>query len=102
MLLTLQSEHHLLNEVIDIEKFQLYVGVVYLNGQAIGDVVAKSGHRSVIVRTAPLSEEVRETIHQDFSAGLAGVVEEKLFSGLLALAVRVAGIAAYKGSLNRA
>lgn len=102
VLAALQGENHLVDQVVDVEQFELDGGVVDPDGQPVGDVVAEGGHGGVVVGPAPLAEEVRETVDQNSGAGLAGIVEEELLAGLLALAVGVAGVAADEGGLDGA
>lgn len=101
VLLALQREYHLVDKVVDIEKFEFNRRVVDLNGQVVGNVVAECRNGRVVVRAAPFAEEVREAIHKNLSAGLGGVVEEQFLACLFALAVGVSGIAAYQCCLNR-
>lgn len=76
MLLTLQREYHLVDEVVDIEKFEFNRRVVDLDGQVVGNVVAECRNCRVVVRAAPFAEKVREAVYKNLSAGLGGVVEE--------------------------
>ena len=66
----------------------------------MGDVVAKGGHRTVVVRTAPLAVEVGEAVHQHPSSGLLRVLEEQLLTGPLAPAVLAVAEAAGEGGLD--
>ena len=56
--------YHLVHEVVDVQQLQLHRGVVDLDRKAVGQVVAEGGYRRVVVRTAPLAEEVREPVDQ--------------------------------------
>ena len=102
VLLTLQGGNHLIYKVVDVEELELYRGVVDLDRQVVGNVVAEGSYGRVVVRAAPFAEEVGEAVYQHLSAGFFGVIEEKLLAGLLALAVGVPGIAADEGCLDGA
>jgi len=102
MLAALQRKYHLVDEVVDVEQLEFDRRVADMNRKSIGNVVAESGYGRVIVGTAPLTEEVRETVYKYFRAGFRSIVEEKFFSGLLAFAVWMPGIATYQSSLNGA
>ena len=90
---------HLVHEVVDVQQLQLHGGVVHLDGEAVRDIVAECGHGGVVVRTAPLAEEVREAVDEHPSAGLGGVAEEELLARLLAPAVLAVPEAAGQGRL---
>ena len=49
-------------EVIDIEEFQFYIGIVDLNGQVVGDVIAERRDGTIVIGAAPFSEEIRKAI----------------------------------------
>ena len=102
MLAALQGEYHLVDEVVDVKQFEFDRGVVDLNGQAVGDVVAEGGDGGVVVGATPLAEEVWKAVDKNFRSGFAGVVEEEFLAGFLALAVGMAGIAADERGLNGA
>lgn len=102
MLAALQRKYHLVDEVVDVEQLEFDRRVADMNRKSIGNVVAESGYGRVIVGTAPLTEEVRETVYEYFRVGFRSIVEEKFFSGLLAFAVWMPGIATYQSSLNGA
>ena len=87
MLPALQGGHHLVHEVIDIQQFQLHRGVVHRVGQIISKSIAERRHRRVVVRAAPLTEEVREAVYQHLCPGLFLIVQEQLLASLLATAI---------------
>lgn len=64
MLLALQGVHHLRHQVVNIEQLQFHTRVIDGDRQVIGDVVTESGYRTIIIRSAPLAEKVREAIYQ--------------------------------------
>ena len=99
VLLACEGGGHLVHEVVDVEQLQLHRRVVDLYREAVGDVVAESGHCGVVVRTAPLAEEVREAVDQHPRAGLSGILEEELLARLLAPAVLAVPEAAGEGRL---
>ena len=100
--LALESLNHLVHEVIDIEKLHLDAPVIYLDRKVVRDVVAECRDRGIVVRTAPLSEEVRETIYKNLRSCFLAVIEHQFFSGLLALAVFACSETACESGLNRA
>ena len=67
----------------------------------MGDVVAESGDGAVVVRSAPLTEKIRETINQYLGTCLLAVFEHQFLARLLALAVFAGAKTASKGSLDR-
>ena len=96
----LEGQDHLVHQVVDVQQFQLNIGIVDLYRQAVGDVVAEGGHRAVVVRTAPLAVEVGEAVHQHPSAGLFRISEEQFLAGPLAPAVLAVAEAAGEGGLD--
>ena len=58
-----------------------------LDWEVIGDIVAERGDGRIIVRAAPFSVKVRETVDEYFRTGLLAVFEEKILAGFLAPAV---------------
>ena len=62
VLLPVQSKQHLLDQIIDIEELQFRAPVIDLNRQTIGNVITKGSNRRIIIRSAPLSEQVREPV----------------------------------------
>ena len=83
----LQRGYHLGDKVVDVEQFHVHVRVVHLDGEVVRDVVAECGHGAVVVGAAPLSEQVRESVHQNARAGLATVFKEQFFARLFTAAV---------------
>ena len=90
---------HLVHEVVDVEQLQLHRRVVDLDGEAVCDIVAECGHCGVVVRTAPLAEDVWEAVDEHPRAGLGGVAEEELLARLLAPAVLAVSETAGEGCL---
>ena len=93
--------YHLVHEVVDVQQLQLHRGVVDLDRKAVGQVVAEGGYRTVVVRTAPLAEEVREPVDQHPRSGCGGVHEEQVLARLLAPPVLAVSEAAREGGLDR-
>ena len=98
----LQGVQHLLHQIVDIHQFQPGGGVVHLDGQVPGHVVAEGGHGAVVVGTAPLAEEVGEPVDQHRGAGLFAVGEKQLLPCQLAFAVVRLAVPADEGGLYRA
>ena len=87
MFLAFESTYHLLYQVINVEQFHVDIGVIDLDGKAVGYVVAERGHGTVVVGPAPLAVKVGKAIDQHLRPGLPAVFEEQLLAGLLAPAV---------------
>ena len=64
-----------------------------MNRQVIRNVIAKCSDGAVIVRTAPFTEQIRETVNQYLRTGLRRIIEKQFLSGFFALAVIPLGIA---------
>ena len=79
--------NHLVNEVVDIEQFQLHTWVVDGDWQVVGDVVAECGYGTVVVGAAPFTIKVRETINQHLSTSFLAIRQKQVFASLLAAAV---------------
>ena len=93
--------YHLVHEVVDVQQLQLHRGVVDLYREVVGEVVAEGGYRTVVVRTAPLAEEVREPVDQHPRSGCGGVHEEQVLARFLAPPVLAVSEAAREGGLDR-
>ena len=101
VLLAGKGSYHLVHKVVDVQQLQLHRGVVDPDRKAVGQVVAEGGHRGVVVRTAPLPEEVREPVDQHPRPGCGGVHEEQVLARLLAPPVLAVSEAAREGGLDR-
>ena len=102
MLVALQCLYHFVYKVIDVEKFHLYRTVIDLDRKVVGYVVAECGDCGVVVRPAPFSEKVRETVYEYLCSCLLSVIEHQFLSGFLALSVFACAEAACKSRLNGA
>lgn len=102
MLLPQQGAQHLLDQVVDVEKLQLHIGVVDGVGAAVGDGVAEGRHGGVVARAAPLAVEVGEAVDEHGRAGPLGVLPEQALPRELGLAVDRALEAARKARLRGA
>ena len=98
----LEGCDHFIDEVVDIEEFHLDTAVVDLDREVVGYVVAEGRNRTVVVRTAPFAEEIRETVHEDLRSGFIGVFEHEFLPRLLAAAVLAVAETTCKSCLNRA
>ena len=96
-----KSSYHLVHKVVNVQQLQLHRGVVDPDRKAVGQVVAEGGHRRVVVRTAPLAEEVREPVDQHPRSGCGGVHQEQVLARLLAPPVLAVSEAAREGGLYR-
>ena len=100
--MALQGVQKLFHQVIDVEQLQLGAGVVDLDGQVVGEVVAEGGHHAVVVGAAPLAEQVGEPVHQHGGAGLLPVSEKQLLPRQLGPAVIGLAVPADERSLDGA
>ena len=69
------------------EHFQLHGGIVHGDGQIVRNIVAEGSDSRIVVRAAPLTEQVREPIDQHLRTGLPAIVEEQLLPCSLGLTV---------------
>ena len=97
-----QGGNHVFHQVVDVEQFHVHIRVVHLDGQVVGDIVAEGRHGTVVVRTAPLAEKIRETVNQNASAGLAAVIKEQFLPRFFAASVLAVAKTASQRSLNAA
>ena len=96
-----KSAYHLVHKVVDVQQLQFHRRVVDPDRKALGQIVAEGGYRRVVVRTAPLAEEVREPVDQHPRPGCGGVHEEQVLARLLAPPVLAVSEAAREGGLDR-
>ena len=87
VLFAFQCMNHLVNEVVDIEQFQLHTWVVDGDWQVVGDVVAECGYGAVVVGAAPFTIKVWETVNQHLSTSFLAIRQKQVFASLLAAAV---------------
>ena len=87
MFFPFQTGNHLVNQIINIQQLQLHRRVVYRIRQVIGKGVAKSGHRAVVVRATPLSEQIRESVNEHLGACLLAILKEQVLPSLLAATI---------------
>jgi len=99
VLVTLESGKHLVHQVIDIEQLQLYAGVVDGIRQIVGKGVAEGGHGTVVVGAAPLTKQIWEAVNEHPRSGLLTILQEEVFTCLLAAAVLAVAKAAGEGGL---
>ena len=101
VLLADKGAYHLVHKVVDVQQLQFHRGVVDLYREVVGEVVAEGRHCRVVVRTAPLAEEVREPVDKNPRPGCGGVHEEQVLASLLAPPVLAVSEAAREGGLDR-
>ena len=87
MFLSSERTYHFFYEIVYIKDLHLHTSVIDLNRQTICDIVAECGDSRVIVRTAPFSVKVRETIYEHFRTGFFPVFQKKIFACFLAAAI---------------
>ena len=101
VLFTGKGGYHLVHEVVDVQQLKFHRRVVDLYREVVGEVVAEGGYRRVVVRTAPLAEEVREPVDQHPGTRCGRVHEEQVLARLLAPPVLAVSEAAREGGLDR-
>ena len=99
MLFAFERIQHFHNEIVDIEQLELGAPVIDRDGQVVRQIVAEGGNRAVVVRAAPLAEQVRESVDQHPRASLPGVIKEQLLARFFAPSV-ITVIASDASSLN--
>lgn len=77
------------DDVVDVDEFQLAFGIGNLNRQVVGDIVAEGGDDGVVVGATPFAEDVLESEDGDRCAGFGGETLEDLFGVAFAAAVGV-------------
>ena len=65
MLLTFKAGYHFIDQIINVEQFQFHRRVVHRVRQVVGDGVAERCNGTILIGSAPLAEEVRETVDED-------------------------------------
>ena len=101
VLLTFEGADHLIDKVVDVEELHINGRVVDSDGEVVGDVVTESSNSAVVVRSAPLSIEIREPIDKYFGSCFFAVLEYQFFASLLTFAIFAGAKATCKGSLDR-
>ena len=64
VLFALEGTYHLGQQVVNLEQFQFYTGVVDGIWQVVGKGIAKCSNRAIVVRPAPFAKKVRETVNK--------------------------------------
>ena len=86
LLLALQQVKHALHQIVDVQQLQLSAAVVDREGLVIRHGPAERGNRAVVLWPA-VTHQVRKAVDSDLRAGFRPVIEEQLFSRLLAASV---------------
>ena len=100
VLMTGQCLQHFLYQIINVKKCQLRRLIIDLRRKIIRNVIAECRNRAVVVRAAPLSKDVRETVNQYLCTGIFGIPESQLLTGQLCLAISGTGKASCEESLR--
>ena len=87
VLLATEAGDYLVHKVVDVQEFQLNRRVIDLIRQVVRDGIAEGCDRGIVIRPAPLAEQVREPVHQHPGARVLAVLEEQVLPGFLAAAV---------------
>ena len=85
--LALDSVKHFFNQIVNVEQFKLCRTVINLYRQIICDIIAESRNSTVVIRSAPLAEQVRETVNVDLRARFFCVVEKQVLARKFASAI---------------
>ena len=84
-----QGGNKFVHHIVYVNQMHHHRRVVHPDGLVMGDVVAESGHRAVIVGAAPFAEHIREAVHQYLCTRFPGVLEQQLLPCPLRFTVRV-------------
>ena len=96
----LQQVEHALDEVVDVEQFQLRGAVVDRERLVVRHRPAEGRYRAVVLRPA-VPHEVREAVDRHLHAVLLAVAEEQLLARQLGSAVVALTVAPDERRLNR-
>lgn len=89
MFLSLQGSYEFVHYIVYVAEAKGDVGVVDLDGEVVGYVVAESGYGTVVVGSAPLAKEVWEAVDEYLGSGYYSIVEHELFADSFAFSVGV-------------
>ena len=87
MLTSLQSRNHFIYQIINIQQLQPCRAIIDIDRLLSCYIVTKSSHHTIIIRTAPLTEKIWETVDQDFCPRLLSILEEQLLACQLRFAI---------------
>ena len=99
MLLALQGVKHFLHQIVNKQHLQLYGGVVDLDGQVVGDIMAECANCGVIIGAHPFSHQIGETVDQHPGSCFFSVGEKQVLSRFLGQPVLRCAEAPLKGGL---
>ncbi len=85
----LQCRNEFVHNIINIDKIHNRIRIIDLDLQTICDVIAEGRHAAVIVRSAPFTEYIRQTIDDRPRTCLLFIGKQQILSGFLALAVGI-------------
>ena len=83
VLVPLKSEKHLIYKIVDIEQLKLHRGIVYRYRQIVCDIVTEGCNGTVVIGSAPLSEEIGEAVDKYPCSRFFTVREDKLLACLI-------------------
>ena len=89
-------------EKIELAKLldKLCVSVIHRDRQIVCDIIAEGSHGRVVIRSAPLSEQIREAVHQYLCTRFFAICKDQFLSRLFAPSV-IAVITSNTGCLDR-
>ena len=99
MRLILNCIKHFFHKIINVKEFQLSASIIYLYRQIISYIIAESRNSAIVIRSAPLSKQIRETVYIDLCTCLGRIIKEQVLTCQLASAI-LAVIASDKCSLQ--
>ncbi len=79
--------NHLVYQVVNVEKFQFYTGVIHCVRKIVGKGVAEGGHGTIVIGAAPFTKQVGETVDEHLGSGFLAVLEEQVLTCFLTAAV---------------
>lgn len=87
-------------KIVYIEQLKFCVSVVYRDRKIVRHIIAEYSNCAIVVRSAPLAEQIRKTVDESLSTGFLCVVKKQFFSRFFAFAV-IAVVSSNKRCLNR-
>ena len=99
LLLAFQQVKHSLYQIVNVQQLQLSAAVVDGEGLVVGDCPAE-GADGTIVLGAAVAHQVDKSINSNLCPSLLSILEEKLFTRLLAATVLAVAETACQGGLN--
>ena len=100
--LALQSIKHLFNKVVNKQQLHLHRRIINSDRQVVGNIVAESAYRRIVIRAYPLACQIREPVYVYAGTGLFCVIKKHPLSFQLGQSVFRCAEPARKRCLQRA